>query len=308
MWSVVTRRLTWLDPTHPIAKRETRRNRQELPRFVRRLTDGWTLLGYAAMLHGIFFAVALLSYNHINQLVPNVMLPFMTPFGTPIAAAFLHSILYWAMLIGVTNFTSYFVASDIEARMWPLLRTTPYSSGEILAAKLTVVGRIWGRVLRTLVITRLLALALIPLSMLSRQGGENYTQISLNVVGGLIFVFQPLVDAFLVACLSALAALTIRGLMWARVGAYAVITLAYSLLSGFGGFWLIYKSPLGTVGGVLIPLNIWAPLISSVTPSTSNAELVSRTLMLVLIYGVLPLLLGVIVFRIAARVGRSQVY
>src|SRR5512142_296985 len=206
MWTFVTRRLPWLDPAHPIARREHRRNRQELPRFVRRLTDGWTLLGYAAMLHGIFFAVALLSYTHINQLFPNIMLPFMTPFGTPIAAAFLHSILYWAMLIGVTNFTSYFVASDIDAQMWPLLRTTPYSSGEILLAKLTVVGRIWGRVLRTLVITRILALLLIPLSMLSRQGTETYTVVSLNVVGGVVFVLQPLVDAFLVASLSALTA------------------------------------------------------------------------------------------------------
>jgi hypothetical protein len=306
MRSVMTKRFDWLDTSHPVARREIGRNRQELPKFIRKLTDPWTMLGYAAMLHGIFFAIALLSYNQISRAFPNLALPFLTPFGTPIAAALLHSILYWAMLIGVVNFTSYFVASDVETGMWPLLRTTPYTSGEILAVKMLVVGRVWARVLRTLLLTRLVALLVIPINAISQRPSENYIPLSLSLVGGTVFVLQPLVDLFLVASISTLAALLIRGLMWARVGAYAGIALVYGVLSGAGGLWLIFQSPMGALAGLLVPLNLWAPLISAVTPPASAAELTGRTIMLILVYAVLPLVAGLVTFAAAARVGRTR--
>src|SRR5258706_5274597 len=67
MWSLLIRRFRWLDPYHPIAVRESRRNYPELPRFIRKLTDPWTMLGYAAMLHGIFFILSLIGYSRINR-------------------------------------------------------------------------------------------------------------------------------------------------------------------------------------------------------------------------------------------------
>src|SRR5438270_919283 len=132
MWSLLTKRFRWLDPYHPIAVREGRRNHPELPRFIRKLTDPWTMLGYAAMLHGIFFILSLIGYSRINRAFPNMMLPFLTPFGTPVAAGMLHSVLYWAMLIGICNYMTYFVTSEITSHMWPVLRTTPYTTREIL--------------------------------------------------------------------------------------------------------------------------------------------------------------------------------
>jgi hypothetical protein len=306
MWSVLTRRFSWLDVSHPVARREMGRNRQELPKFIRKLTDPWTMLGYAAMLHAVFFAISLLSYNQINRAFPNLTLPFLTPFGTPVAAALLHSVLYWVMLIGVVNFTSSFVASDVETGMWPLLRTTPYTSGEILAVKMLVVGRVWARVLRTLFLTRLVALLVIPITAMSLRASENFIPLSLSAIGGAIFVLQPFVDAFLVASISALAALLIRGLMWARVGAYAGIALVYGVLSGAGGLWLIFQSPMGALAGLLVPLNIWAPLVAAITQPASAAELTGRIVMLILVYAALPLAAGFVAFTVAARVSRAQ--
>ena len=306
MWSMLTRRFNWLDVSHPVARREIGRNRQELPKLIRKLTDPWTMLGYAAMLHGIFFALSLISYNQINRAFPNLALPFLTPFGTPVAAGLLHSVLYWAMLIGVVNFTSYFVGSDMETGMWPLLRTTPYTSGEILAVKMLVVGRVWTRVLRTLFLTRVVALLVIPINAMSQRASEIYTPTSLSLIGATVFVLQPFVDLFLVASISTLAALLIRGLMWARVGAYAGIALVYGVLSGAGGLWLIFQSPMGALAGVLVPLYLWAPLASAVTPPASPAELTGRIIVLVLAYAVLPLVAGVATFAVAARVGRTR--
>ena len=122
MWNQLLRRFPWLDPNHPIAVREARRNTQELPRIIQKLTEPWTLLGYAAMLHGVFFLLSLLGYSRINNVFPNLMLPFLTPFGTPVAVGILHSLMYWAMLIGICNYTTYFVTTDLESGMWPLLR------------------------------------------------------------------------------------------------------------------------------------------------------------------------------------------
>ena len=306
MWSLLTERFHWLDPAHPIAVREARRTRQPLPSLIRKLTDPWTMLGYAALLHGIFFVVSLVSYSRLNKLFPNMMLPFLTPFGTPVAAAMLHSILYWAMLIGICNYVTYLIAVDIEGGTWGLLRTTPYTTRELLLAKITAAGRIWSRVLRMLVLTRILALALIPISAMMQRTNDNYSQVGLDLVGGLIFLVQPLADAFLVASLSALAAILIRGLAWAKVGAYAFAALTLGTLGWAGSLYMIFKSPLGAVAGVLTPLSHWAPLVSALTPPDSPAELMARTVVLLLIYLVLPLAIGVVAFIVASRRARLR--
>ncbi len=306
MWKLLMQRFHWLDPAHPIAVREAKRNRKPLPTFIRKLTDPWTMLGYAAMLHGIFFVISLLSYSRLNKAFPNMMLPFLTPFGTPVAAAILHSILYWAMLIGICNYVTYHIASDIEAGYWRLLLMTPYTTSEILLAKMMSIGRIWARVLRILVITRVLALILIPISAMVQRSTDNYTDIGLDLVGGLLFIAQPLVDAFLAACLSVLAAFVTRGLVWNKLGAYGLMSIVSGAFSGIGSLYLIFKSPLGTVAGLFAPLGHWAPLASALTPPTSSAELFSRTVVLLLVYLVLPIAAGVGAFALSLHFARSS--
>jgi hypothetical protein len=306
MLSVLTRRFPWLSPSHPLAAREAHRDHQTLPTLLRKLTDPWTMLGYAALLHGMFFIISLFSYNRINRAFPNMMLPFLTPFGTPVAVAVLHSILYWAMLIGICNQMTYFISSDLQAGTWGVLRTAPYSTSEILLVKMAVVGRIWLRVVRMLLLTRGLALLLIPISAMVQRGSETYSEVGLDAVGGAVFLLQPLADAFMIASLSLLSAFLVQGLMWAKIGAYALATVVYGALSGTGGLWLIYKSPLGTLGGLLVPLNHWAALVSAVTPSSSPEELSMRTLVLLLVYILLPIGIGVVAFRAATRLAESH--
>jgi len=277
-----------------------------LPTLIRKLTDPWTMLGYAALLHGIFFVVSLVSYSRLNKLFPNMMLPFLTPFGTPVAAAILHSILYWAMLIGICNYVTYLIAVDIEGGTWRLLRTTPYSIGEILLAKITAVGRLWARVLRMLLLSRIVALALIPISAMMQRTNDTYTHIGLDLAGGLVFIAQPLVDAFLVASLSVLAGVLIHGLTWAKLGAYALTALVFGGLGGGGSLYLIFKSPLGAVAGILAPLSHWAPLISAITPPDSPPELLGRTLVVFLAYLILPLAAGSVALVAATRLARQH--
>jgi hypothetical protein len=263
MWNTLLKRFAWLDVNHPIALREARRTHPPLPTFVRKLSDPWTMLGYAAMLHGGLFVVSLLSYGSLNRAFPNMMLPFLTPFGTPLAAAMLQSILYWAMLIGVCHYTTSLIANDVETNAWPLLRMTSHS-------------------------TR-----------------EDKPSVGLDSVGTAVFVVQPVVDALLIASLSALSALLARGMMWAKATAYGLITLIYGGLAGIGGFWLIFKSPLGTLGGLLVPLNHWAPLMSALTPSASPAEYTARAIMLVSVYLVIPLLVAAVALILAERLARA---
>jgi hypothetical protein len=306
MWSQLTRRYPWLSASHPVAAREARRDHQALPTFLRKLTDPWTMLGYAALLHGIFFVMSLFSYNRINRAFPNMMLPFLTPFGTPVAAAILHSILYWAMLIGICNQLTYFVSADLQAGTWGLLRTTPYTTSEILLVKMAVVARIWLRVMRILILTRAIGLLLIPISAMVQRSTENYSEVGLNVVGGAVFLLQPLADAFMIASLSLLSSFLVQGVMWAKVGAYALAATVYGALSGASGLYLIYRSPLGTLGGLLVPLNHWAALVSAVTPATSSEELILRTGVMILMYLLLPIAIGVVAFKAASRLAEAH--
>jgi len=305
MWNTLLKRFAWLDVNHPIALREARRTHPPLPTFVRKLSDPWTMLGYAAMLHGGLFVVSLLSYGSLNRAFPNMMLPFLTPFGTPLAAAMLQSILYWAMLIGVCHYTTSLIASDVDTNAWPLLRMTSHSTREILLTDLAIVGRIWFKVLRMLVLVRIVALVIIPMSVMVQRAGEDKTTVGLDTIGTVVFVAQPVVDALLIASLSALSALLTRGLMWAKATAYGLITLVYGGLAGIGGFWLIFKSPLGTLGGLLVPLNHWAPFFSALTPGASPAEYTARAIMLVAVYLVIPLLVVVAALFLSERLARA---
>src|SRR5258706_4742219 len=110
MVGFAVRRFPWLRADHPLVVRESRRINHNLPTILRKLTDPWTMLGYAALIHGSFFAFSLIGFQRMFFGISDLMLPFLTPFGTPIAAAFLHSILYWALMIGLANHTTFLIA------------------------------------------------------------------------------------------------------------------------------------------------------------------------------------------------------
>lgn len=301
MWSMLVRRHEWLSARHPIAARESRRVRQTLPMLIRKLSDPWTMLGYAALLHGAFFVFSLLGYSKLNATFPNLILPFLTPFGTPIAAMILHSMLYWMMLIGICNYTTHVISSDIEGGTWRLLRTTPYLTRDILLAKMMTVARIWGKVFRILLLTRLMVLAVALTAIASQSTAEGAPRVILDPVNCLIFVIQPLVDAFLASALSVLAGILIPNSSWSKAAAYSMVALVSGGLSGVGSFWLIFKSQLGIVAGLLVPLNHWAPIVAAITPTTSTADYVQRMIVFALAYLVAPLILGMWAFAIARR-------
>jgi hypothetical protein len=301
MWSMVIRRFDWLNPRHPIAVRESRRIRQTLPKLIRKLSDPWTMLGYAALLHGSFFIFSLLGYSRLNSTFPNLILPFLTPFGTPIAAMILHSALYWMMQIGICNYTTHVIASDMEGGTWRLLRTTPYLTQDILLAKVMTVVRVWAKVLRILVIVRLVILAFSFMAIASQVPGENATRVALDPVNSVIFVVQPLVDAFLAASLSVLAGVLIPNSSWSKAAAYSMVALVSGGLGGIGSFWLIFKSSVGVVAGLLVPLNHWAPIVAVLSPTSSPAQFAERTLVFSLTYLIAPLVLGVWAFAVARR-------
>src|SRR5689334_21389998 len=166
MKGILTRRFPWLRADHPLVVRDSRRVNRELPKFLRKLTDPWTMLGYAALVHGAFFALSLIGFQRLIFGMSDLFLPFLTPFGTPLVAAFLHSILYWALMIGLANYSTLLIASDVSTQTWDVLRLTPYSGGTILGAKLVASVRVWGRVIRALLITRLIAVLILPAAIM----------------------------------------------------------------------------------------------------------------------------------------------
>src|SRR5260221_8659943 len=233
MRGFITRRFPWLKSDHPLVVRDSRRINRELPKFLRKLTDPWTMLGYAALVHGAFFALSLVGFQRLIFGMSDLFLPFLTPFGTPLVAAFLHSVLYWALMIGLANYSTYLIASDVSTGTWEILRLTPYSSSTILGAKLVASARVWGRVFRALLITRLIAVLILPAAIVfQQQANEGRSFATLDFVAALIFIAQPLVDGLLVLGLSTVAAFAIRSTAWARIGAYGLVAVVYGALSG----------------------------------------------------------------------------
>ncbi len=305
MFGYLYKRFPWLGPKHPLVAREQRRVNHELPRLIRKMTDPWTTLGYAALIHGAMFMVSLIGYGRLFPGMPIILMPFLTPFGTPLAAAMLHSVLYWAMLIGVCNYTTFLVGHDVETRTWNILQTTPYPAYALLGAKLSVVARMWTRVLRMLLLTRALALLVLPTAIyLQQQGAETRPFGSADFLSAAVFLAQPFVDAFLIASLSVVSALAIRNSMWSKVGAYGLIAIVYGGLSVLGSFWLIFRSPLGALAGLLVPLSHWAPLVSAVVRPISQAEYGQRGLAVAGIYFVLPLFIGIFGLIFAHQLAR----
>ena len=300
MLDSIVRRYPWLSIHHPIGVRESRHFHYRFPGFIRKLTDPWSMIGYAALIHGFLFMLAVVGFQHILPSASPLFLPFLTPLGTPIAVAFLHSILYWAMLIGICNYSILLIGRDFETRTWDYLRVTPLASGELLKAKFATVFRTWSPILRMLVLTRLFTLVTIPLAIAYRQDNVPVS-LGFNLVGAFVFIAQPLADAFMVATLSAMSAAMIRNMAWAKVGAYGIIAAVYGAINGLGSLWLIFKSPLGALAGVLVPLGHWAPLASTLAPSATTSDFALRMGATVLFYLLMPLLIGILAFRATNR-------
>jgi hypothetical protein len=93
--------------------------------------------------------------------------------------------------------------------------------------------------------------------------------------------------------------------MWSKMGAYAMYGVISGTLSWISGVWLIFLSPIGMLGGLLVPLSHWAPLISAVTASGTSNEMIVRTLFLFVAYMLLPLLIGLGAFALAIRKART---
>jgi len=140
-----------LSARHPIALREAHFTPDLMPAWVRRFTNFWTLVGFAALIHGALFFVAILIYNTPNRDLISLISPFLTPFGTPIILAVLHSVLYWSLLFGVSRHMAHSFGQELEKQTWSVLRLTPYRSAELAIAKALTVGRAWYGVLLSLI-------------------------------------------------------------------------------------------------------------------------------------------------------------
>jgi len=154
----------------------------------------------------------------------------------------------------------------------------------------------------------LIAVLILPAAIVfQQQGSDGRSFATLDFVSAFVFMAQPLVDGLLVLGLSAVAAFAIKSTTWARLGAYGLIAVVYGVLSGLGSFWLIFRSPMGALAGVLTPLGHWAPLAAAVLKPQSAQEFGLRTLMIVLIYFVLPLVVAVVSLNFARRFARGVV-
>lgn len=311
VWAYLQRRYPWLKPQHPIALRDARWVHHELPLFIRRLANPWTLLGYAAVIHGLMFIFRVIIYNYLNPALASTLLPvvspFLTPFGTPIATGLLHSILYWAMLIGICNHTAHAITRERASGSWTLLLLTPFRPVDVLMAKLAVVWRTWVGVLQTLTIIRLVGLLVLPIAVASQQTREAPAFQTLDLIGVGVFLLQPYAEAVLALGGSALMAMLVRDPMWARLAAYGVLGLGIGGLNGAAAGWLAFTSPIGGLAGILVPLGHWMPLVATSVPPLSQTAYAMQTAVLALTLVVLPVALGILAIRHAIRRGAEAV-
>ncbi len=298
----------WLESTHPLVRRDSRLQQRELPKLIRKISGPWTMLGYAAVIHGALFVASFVLYGNVaggqaNTAVP-LLMPFLTPFGTPLAAALLHSVLYWTMMIGICNMTTFLVAREMEQNTWRLLRSTPYTVTDLLMSKLVVVGQIWLSIVRVLITVRLFALLAIPIFLVAQRSADLYPVGGPDWISVAVFMAQPLVDGFVVAALSMLTAVIVKSVYWSKIYAYGLVATVYGLLSGIGGFWLIYTSPLGVIAGLLVPLGHWAPLAAAVTPLSPSIPPFIHPALVAFTYFVAPI--GIAIVALAASIRLAQ--
>ncbi|HVO43578.1 MAG TPA: hypothetical protein VMT34_13185, partial [Aggregatilineales bacterium] len=263
----------------------------------------------SAMLHGAIFVLALLAFGRVSSL-SGVLTIFVTPFGMVFTLAFFQTLLYWATLIGICNYMTRSVARELSGGTWNLLRLTPYSVAEILLAKLAVVCRMWGCATRTLVTVRAVLLVIALGAMLMpyvQHNGEAPPplQLQVNLTLATVFLLEPVIDVLVMASLSIFSAMLIRHTTWSLVGAYAFGALTFGGIGFLNGLWMLIRSPMGFLAGLLIPLGHWGPLFATITPASSSDEMVQRATLYVAIYVLLPVAIAGLALWQATKWGRQ---
>ncbi|MCS6871514.1 MAG: hypothetical protein NZ571_08655 [Anaerolineae bacterium] len=299
LWAWAQQRFPALDERHPVAQRETRFMPSLMPDWVRRFTNFWTLVGFAALIHGVLFCVAAVLYSLLSPDLIPLISPFLTPFGTPIILAVLHTVLYWALLFGVSRHMAHSFSCELEAQRWSVLRLTPYSSDTLALVKVLVVVRAWYGVLRVLFALRSCALIILPLAFAAQRSREAGALSSLDVISAATFLVQPFTETFMVAALSLLSAILVQQPRWARLCAYGALILSVGALNGLLSMWLTFNAPMGALAGLLLPVGHWTPLIVTAFPPHSVALHAVQTFVLALTTVFLPLLIGTIAFGVS---------
>jgi len=294
LWAHALRRFPTLSAQHPIALREAHFTPDLMPAWVRRFTNFWTLVSFAALIHGALFLVAILIHNTPNQDLILLISPFLTPFGTPIMLAVLHSALYWSLLFGVSRHMAHSFARELEGQTWSVLRLTPSRSAELAIAKAMTVVRAWWGVLRALFALRSCALLVLPVAFVARRSREIGAISLLDVLSVLIFMAQPFSEVFMVGSLSLLAAALARQTRWAKLYAYGALLLSIGGLNGLSALWLIVNAPIGALASLLMPVGHWTPLVAAAFPPRSAVLHAEQTLVLALTTVIAPLLIGVL--------------
>lgn len=286
---------------HPLAQREISRV-STIPRFFHRLTEVRSILGYAALIHLGFFAASMLLYSRRQSILNAFLAPFLTPFGLPLAAAGLHSILYWAMLIGVSNMFTTILCRDLNSHSWQMLRLTPFSGTEIMLAKMNAMRLTWQPILTALIVMRILASLSLPLT----TALESQNSTTVDYIQLVLFIFQPIVDGFLAVSLSALSASLFPNALWSRLLSYTLLGLVLGGLGLINSLWLIFTSVMGPLAGLLTPLGHWSLLAVSLMPIHHPETEVIHLAVMTALHVIIPLLVAVISFRVAVRLANQR--
>lgn len=302
--SQVYQRAGWLDPLHPIAQRDAHHLPAVMPRFIKRLSAPWTLVGYSALVHGLFFAFAIGTYHAAQPAVADSLMPifspFLTPFGTPLVMAFFQSVLYWSMLLGLSGQVAQNIGREVEGGTWGILRLTPYSSQELALTKIAGVMRQWRPVLNTVLLVRGLGLLLIPLAIAGNHAREGASMTLLDLFGGAIFMAQPFAESFMVIGLGVLVATLSRSVLWTRFYTLAAGVCIMGGLSIGVALWLAFTSPIGGLAGLFVPFSHWAALITTVF-APSRDVYAAQTLIMAGAYVLIPAAVGAVCMGIGVR-------
>jgi hypothetical protein len=301
VWQRLVGWYPWLSKRHPIAQRDIS-HATPPPLFFRRLTEVRSMLGYASLIHLVLFILSMVAYSRMSSPLGALFAPFLTPFGLPLSAAFLHSILYWAMLLGIGNQITQQLASEMASRSFTVLRLTPYSTTEVLLAKITAVRQVWWAILVTLIATRLVASISVPIA--AAVEAHQVTWVDAVAIG--LFVVQPLTDALLAASLSTFSAVVVHHPFWARMLAHALMGIVLGALALFSGVWLVFTSPIGAMGGIFAPFSHWALLAVALIPTRRMDLYYAQIGVMALVQIVIPLLIACITLALTIRIASRR--
>ncbi|MDL1923877.1 hypothetical protein FBQ95_14820 [Chloroflexi bacterium CFX3] len=300
-WARALRRFPMLDARHPVALRDAHFMPDAMPKWVRRFTNFWALVGFAALIHGGLFFFAVLFYHMPNTALVPLMAPFLTPFGTPIILVIMHSVLYWALLIGIANQMTYSFGRELESQTWRVLRLTPYVADELAITKVLTVGRTWFGLLRVLFALRFSALLVLPVAFAAQRNREISLIGSFDLLSVIMFLLQPFTEAFMVAGVSLLIAVLVRQALWAKLYAYTALVLGVCGLNALCSLWLTFNSPIGVLASLLVPFGHWTPLVVAAFPPSATAVYAQQTAVLALTVIGLPVLIGGVAFSVGVR-------